>query len=247
MNRPTRLIGTATDGSASQMVELPGIVHSKSDPIHVNLIFPKSVSILGRVADPNGRPVPDVEVALRTSFGWFTNIALNAQILRTRTDSHGNYKFNNVGPRGYSVHIEDVNWRQQDRLWVHAEDGDKNIEFNIEVKPSARVRGTITINGRIPDESILVVLGDPKAELLLSWGQEGIGSRDEKGVFQISPEWNREFNFVPKKRASPTWGAYRRFDTEFPSASAATWPFRTGPPPWNESIIKIDLPDNYDK
>jgi len=59
----------------------------------------------------------------------------------------------------------------------------------------------------------------------------------------VIPKYDRRFTVVPKRRAGPEHGGYRRFRGEFVETKPDAWPWQVDAPSHGETRFDLDLPD----
>lgn len=168
----------------------------------VQLSFPPTVKLAGRVVDPAGAPVSvHLGLDLSFSFGGY-------RIVRSGED--GTIDFGSIGTDAWRIASADTRWEVVDGGEVSTEAPVVDHTVVVARVPTSRIRGTITLDGDAPGRPLMVALGrDDRRQL---GHRAATAWTDGEGRFEIHARPGK-YHLHVKHTADRSVG-WRRFASE---------------------------------
>ncbi len=170
----------------------------QKNPFHeLELKFTNGITFGGQVTDPNGKPMPNVDVTLAANIryeGYDKAQSWGTNSTKTKTNEEGNYTFTNVNskiPGKYTITIDPVSNYQKVRMEIQVSSKPLNIKLH---------KGYVLTGTLIDDETGWPIPGDyVYAEAVEKNGKYGdsgsVGfATDENGKFTFTDLDNRLYH-----------------------------------------------------
>lgn len=188
-HKDAALLWVDAKGYGRKMIQ---IMISNTEPkTQVNVEMRPGATVIGKVVNPEGKPIPDVEVSI--IYDSFT-------MRRANTDQTGTYRLEDIEPRQseQSLRVEHSDFISN----YISISGDKSGIINA---PDIKMERGIIIQGTVADENNNPVQ-NAFVTLAYASGQEGRDTTDEKGLFSIkSPVQDSAMVIVDSPQFSPAY------------------------------------------
>jgi len=159
----------------------------------------------------------------------------------TTTDALGRFSFDGVYATDvHNLAVKNEQWLGElDGVSVEPDKVTENVELL--VGPPPAIVGHITLDGKAPEEPVVLGLGSIYDGKISAPGWNGFGISNLDGEYRAIPFYaGRRVALIPKQATSPELGGYRRFRSEFPQDPPDDWPWIAGPV-WGEERFDFDV------